>query len=324
MRLSKEILTRKLSRLREVNARLKNSLKDCAICPRRCHVNRYSSAPGYCKSSEKVAIYNACIHHGEEPAISGSRGSGTIFFSRCNMRCAYCQNYKFSQLGAGDIITNDELARIMLDLQERGCHNINLVSPTHFLPQILDSLEIAVSKSLCIPIVYNTGGYELPEVIKLLDGIVDIYLPDMRYSNDASARMYSDASDYTRFNRSSILEMSRQVDILTTDKEGIAVKGLIIRLLALPDNAGGTMESLRFISKKLPADTFLSIMSQYYPAYRAFEFKELAKPIASDEFQNIVDEAKLLGLNKGWVQDSPDGFDPRFFGSNIKRDQNII
>ena len=200
----------KLDKVRKINKILANSLKECSICPRNCRVDRQSGKRGYCRAGLDPAVYGYSAHHGEEPPLSGKKGSGTIFFSYCNMKCSYCQNYQFSQLDAGEEISIEKLASIMLSLQKRGCHNINLVSPTHYVPQIMMALEIALEKGLDIPIVYNSGGYDLADTIRLLDGIIDIYMPDMRYSDDGMAKIYSEAPDYIKYNREVVTLMQRQ------------------------------------------------------------------------------------------------------------------
>lgn len=233
------------------------------------------------------------------------------------MKCVYCQNYIFSQLDNGEEVSIEKLASIMLELQDMGCHNINLVNPTHFVPQILAALSIASGNGLDIPIVYNTSGYDSPDTIKLLDGIIDIYLPDMRYSDNKNAKVYSDAPDYVEHNRACVTEMQRQVGGLIMDEEDIAVKGLIIRLLVLPNDISGTIESLRFIKEKVSKDAYLSIMSQYYPTFKAYNFKDISRPVKKGEYKNIVDEARRLGLNNGWVQEIPEDDDRKFLGTNI-------
>jgi putative pyruvate formate lyase activating enzyme len=234
------------------------------------------------------------------------------------MKCAYCQNYRFSQLDAGKEADTSGLASIMLELQGSGCHNINLVNPTHHLPQIMLALEEAVEGGLKIPIVYNSSGYDLPDTVKALEGIVDIYLPDMRYSDDAMASRYSDAKDYVQVNRDAVSEMRRQVGELSCNPSGVAEKGLIIRLLVMPGGVSGTIETLRFIKERFGAGTHLSIMSQYYPTYKAGDHPEISRPVTPEEYKNVVDEAWRLGLNKGWIQDAPENIDPRFYGTNIK------
>ena len=305
----------KLDKVRKINKILANSLKECSICPRNCRVDRQSGKRGYCRAGLDPAVYGYSAHHGEEPPLSGKKGSGTIFFSYCNMKCSYCQNYPFSQLDAGEEISIEKLAAIMLSLQKRGCHNINLVSPTHYVPQIMMALEIALEKGLDIPIVYNSGGYDLADTIRLLDGIIDIYMPDMRYSDDGMAKIYSEAPDYIKYNREVVTLMQRQAGDLVLDENGIAQKGLIIRLLALPENISGTKESLKFIKDKISKTAYLSIMSQYYPTFKACDHKELSSGITPEEYSNIVDEARLLGLNNGWIQESPDN---KFLGTKIR------
>ena len=209
----------KLSLIEKANKVFRKSLKSCNICPRNCGIDRTAGEIGYCRASYKPRVYSYLAHHGEEPPISGIKGSGTIFFSHCNMKCVYCQNYHFSQLDKGEDVTVEALADIMISLQNKGCHNINLVTPTHYVPQIMISLEIAIKNGLDIPIVYNTSGYELEETIKLLDGIIDIYLPDIRYSDNAMAKKYSDANSYVEFNRTAIKEMHRQVGDLKMDEQ---------------------------------------------------------------------------------------------------------
>ena len=308
---------RKLSLLKRLNEELKGSLESCAICPRKCGVDRTRGELGWCRAGFKPKVYSYSPHHGEEPPLSGTRGSGTIFFSHCNMKCVYCQNYYFSQLDKGLEITIDRLSKIMLNLQKQGCHNINLVTPTHFAPQIFLALEIAIALGLDIPIVYNTSGYELPEMIKRLRGIVDIYLPDMRYSDDKIASLYSGAVRYVEYNRNSVKEMQAKVGDLILDDDGIAKKGLIIRLLAMPERLSGTIESLKFIKDDISKNARLSIMNQYYPAFKAYDYKEISRGVTIDEYKFVVDEAKELGLNNGWVQETPRGFDSQFLGTNI-------
>ncbi len=306
-----------LSLVKKSILNFKDSLSNCRICPRKCGVDRTGGKTGYCRAGAKASVYSYIAHHGEEPAISGDRGSGTIFFSRCNMKCAYCQNYRFSQLDEGKEVTTGELAGIMLSLEKLGCHNINLVSPTHYLPQILSALEEAIEKGLSVPIVYNTSGYELKESIKALEGAIDIYLPDMRYSENGMAKKYSDAPDYVDLNRESVLEMHRQVGDLIVDSDGVAKKGLIIRLLALPERISGTIKTLKFIKEFISKNTYLSIMSQYYPTFKAYSYPEISRGTSKEEYANVVDEAHLLGLNDGWVQEMPKDPDPKFFGTNI-------
>jgi putative pyruvate formate lyase activating enzyme len=255
-------------------------------------------------------------HHGEEPPISGKSGSGTIFFSNCNMACVYCQNYEFSQLGKGREVSCEVLAGYMLDLQKRNCHNINLVTPTHILPQILMALKIAITGGLEIPLVYNTGGYELVEIIKLLDGIVDIYLADMRYADNAYSLKYSSATDYPRYNQKALKEMRFQIGRDEIDQEGVIKRGLIIRHLVLPNNISGTDKVMRFISEELSKDSLVSLMSQYLPYHKAGEFKDISRRLTNKEYEAAKEAMKKYGLHEGWIQESY-GLE-RFAGVNIK------
>jgi len=256
-------------------------------------------------------------HHGEEPPISGSKGSGTIFFSRCNMACVYCQNYEFSQKNKqGGGVSNLELAKIMLKLQDMGCHNINLVSPTHVMPQILQALKIAIETGLKLPLVYNSGGYELPEMIKLLDGIIDIYLPDMRYADFAMSLEFSRAADYPKYNQASVKEMYRQVGLAQMNDLGLIEKGLIVRHLVLPANISGTEKIMEFIAKEVSVDTYISLMSQYTPYFKARDYPKLNRKLSFQEYKTAQGYMDKYKLHNGWTQDS--GGLERFAGVNIK------
>ncbi|MFH0935989.1 MAG: radical SAM protein [Candidatus Omnitrophota bacterium] len=291
-------------------------LESCSICPRKCGVNRLKGERGFCKTGAKPQVYSFMAHHGEEPPISGKKGSGTIFFSNCNMSCVYCQNYEFSQQGRGREVDCEELFSIMLQLQKDGCHNINLVTPTHIMPQILKALGMAIAGGLKIPLVYNTGGYELPQVIKLLDGIVDIYLADMRYADDRPAEEYSHAPDYPRYNMPSVKEMHRQVGSAEVDNNGIIKRGLIIRHLVLPHQISGTDKVMKFIKEELSQDTYVSLMSQYLPYYKASNFKTIARRISAEEYAEAKKLMQKYGLHNGWAQESY-GLE-RFAGVHIR------
>ena len=277
---------------------LEERLASCDICPRECHVNRLQNELGFCHSGHLPIVSAVCAHHGEEPVISGSRGSGTIFFSYCNLRCMFCQNYSISQLGQGRVATKGEIAKMMLALEERGCHNINLVTPTHVVPQILEALEIAVGLGLSIPLVYNCGGYESVETLELLDGIVDIYMPDMKYSNERNARRFSGVKDYPEANRAAVKEMHRQVGDLQIDERGVARRGLLIRHLVLPNGVAGTEGVVRFIAEEISRNTYLNVMAQYYPAHRAFKLPALSRPLRNEEFLEAVNIARGHGLER--------------------------
>lgn len=291
-------------------------LESCYICPRSCRVNRLKNERGFCRVGVKPRVYSFMPHQGEEPPISGQQGSGTIFFSYCNMACVYCQNYEFSQLGEGREVDFTELAQFMLELQNMGCHNLNFVTPTHVMPQILKALSIAIGKGLKIPIVYNTGGYELVRILKLLSGIVDIYLPDMRYADNAMATRYSSAPDYPTYNQEAVQEMYRQVGVAKIDSEGIIKRGLIIRHLVMPGNISGTDKIMEFIAGELSKDTYISLMSQYLPCYRAAHFKEISQRLTYQEYRDAQMSMRRYGLYNGWIQE--EGGLERFAGINIK------
>ena len=291
-------------------------LESCAICPRRCGINRLKGELGFCKTAADPLVYSFMAHHGEEPPISGNKGSGTIFFAHCNMGCVYCQNYEFSQMGGGRRTDPKSLAQIMLELQGGGVHNINLVTPTHVMPAILEALKIAIPAGLKIPLVYNTGGYESAEIIMLLKGIVDIYLVDMRYGDAASSAKYSSAPDYPQHNRQAVIEMHRQVDLAKFSDEGILRQGLVIRHLVLPQGLAGTEIVMRFIKEKISPETYISLMSQYMPYYLAREFPEISRRLTQEEYTQAQEIMLKYGLHNGWIQDSY-GLE-RFAGVNIK------
>lgn len=292
-------------------------LESCVICPRKCRVNRIKNEKGFCRVGLNPVVCSYMPHHGEEPPISGTKGSGAIFFSFCNLKCAYCQNYQFSQEGEGEEVTLEKLGNLMLYLQGMGCHNINLVTPTHVMPQILKALHIAIKKGLKIPLVYNTSGYELPEIIKMLDGIVDIYLVDMRYADDKNSLKYSQAPDYPDFNKESVKEMHRQVGDGEFDENGIIKRGMVIRQLVLPNRICGTEKIMQFISRELSQKVYISLMSQYQPYYQAHKYPEISRRISKKEYEEAVSYLSKYGLENGWVQDSY-GLE-RFAGVNIKR-----
>jgi putative pyruvate formate lyase activating enzyme len=279
-------------------------LENCRVCPRECGVNRLKNDKiGFCRSGLNPVISSASPHHGEEPPLSGSNGSGTIFFANCNLRCVYCQNYPISQMGNGAERTIGELACQMLSLQEQGCHNLNLVTPTHFMPQFLKALGIARERGFNLPIVYNTSGYDSVEALRLLEGIVDIYLPDMRYADDTTARRYSAADHYPEINRTAVKEMYRQVGNLVVDERGIAKRGLIIRHLILPNRLSGTGAIMKFLSEEISKDVYISLMSQYFPAYKANGFTELSRRITAEESEEAYRIMQKYGLENGWVQE---------------------
>jgi putative pyruvate formate lyase activating enzyme len=279
-------------------------LESCHVCPRECGVNRLQDDKiGFCRTGLNPVISSVSPHHGEEPPLSGTRGSGTIFFTNCNLKCVYCQNYPISQMGNGTDRTVGELACQMLWLQEQGCHNLNLVTPTHVVPQILKALGIAKERGFNLPIVYNTSGYESMNALRLLDGVVDIYLPDMRYADSAAALKYSLAPDYAEINRMAVREMFRQVGNLSLDEHGVARRGLIVRHLVLPGGLSGTEGVMKFLAEEISQDVYISLMSQYFPAYRTREFKELNRRITSEEYDEAHEIMLRYGLENGWVQE---------------------
>lgn len=279
-------------------ARAHQFLEDCSLCPQRCRVNRLSGDTGKCRTASKALVSSYEPHFGEESPLVGSKGSGTIFFANCNLSCVFCQNYHISQLGQGQTVSSDEIARMMLALQGMGCHNINLVTPTHVVPQILDALNIAVGAGLHLPIVYNCGGYESVKTLRLLDGVVDIYMPDMKYSERENASRYSGAEDYPRVNREAVKEMHRQVGDLQTGETGIATRGLLVRHLVLPNGIAGTEGVVRFIAEEVSLNTYLNVMSQYRPSHRAHDFPELSRSLTQDEFIDAVRIARRHGLER--------------------------
>jgi putative pyruvate formate lyase activating enzyme len=268
------------------------------VCPRTCGVNRLAGDIGKCRTSRPAMVSSLGPHFGEEAPLVGSHGSGTIFFTNCNLRCVFCQNYSISQLGDGETVSNEELAYMMLSLQMKGCHNINLVSPTHVVPQILEALELAAERGLHIPLVYNSGGYDSMETLKILDGIIDIYMPDMKYDDEETAREFSGIEDYPEVNKAAIREMHRQTGDLQIDEEGIAQRGLLVRHLVLPGGLAGTNGIVNFLSKEISADTYVNIMAQYRPCYKALQIPRLARPISSAEFREALSLAQEAGLSR--------------------------
>ncbi len=285
----------------ELEKRVKTALKmleSCSICPHKCGVNRLKDEKGFCQIGRqpKVASYGA--HFGEEPPITGKRGSGTVFFSGCNLKCVFCQNFEISQGLEGVEVTKEYLAFIFLSLQEGGCHNINLVTPTHVVPQILEALLLAAKEGLKIPIVYNCGGYESLETLKFLDGIVDIYMPDMKYSDNKIALKLSKIKNYWDICKRAVEEMHRQVGELILDERGVALRGLLIRHLVLPEGLSGSKEIFEFISKELSPNTVVNIMDQYRPCGKAMNYPPLDRRITKEEFNRAIAYARDAGLKK--------------------------
>jgi len=275
-------------------------LNECNLCPRACGVNRNRGETGYCNSDNHLVVSSVQPHYGEEDVLVGTYGSGTIFLTNCNLGCLYCQNYDISHQSYGRRVTEEELALSMINLQKRGCHNINFVTPTHYTLQIVKALKIAIENGLHIPLVYNCGGYESRSTIALLDGIVDIYMPDMKYSDAEPAERYSNAPDYFEVCKEAVKEMHRQVGDLIVDNRGIAVRGLLIRHLVLPDGLAGSAKVFEFIATELSKESYVNIMVQYRPMYKAYEYKELNRGVTMSEYKEALDSAKAWGLHRGF------------------------
>jgi putative pyruvate formate lyase activating enzyme len=274
--------------------------RNCRLCPRACGVNRLAGELGECRSTSRAKVSSAQAHFGEEPPLVGRRGSGTIFFSNCNLHCVFCQNSEIAHDGEGGLVSDEALARLMIGLQQQGCHNINVVTPTHVVPNIVEALRAAIRLGLRVPLVYNCGGYESVEVLKLLDGIVDIYLPDFKYSDAATAEKYSaGAKDYPEVAAAALEEMHRQVGELVMDERGIALRGLMIRHLVLPSNLAGTDKFVQFVAAKLSRSTYVNIMAQYRPAHNSWSYPELTRRITPAEFRQAVTWAREAGLTVG-------------------------
>ena len=298
-------------------ARLVARLSSCDLCPRRCGINRLQGEVGFCNSGAQPVVASHCLHHGEEPAISGQYGSGALFFGNCNMRCVFCQNYQISQdqfHQKANEISIEKLAEIMIALQSQGCHNINLVSPMHFVPQFVQALAIAIPQGLNVPLVYNTNAYDALSTLRELDGIIDIYLPDLKYASDKNAREYSQAPDYPQVARAAISEMFRQTGELETNSEDVARRGVIVRHLILPHDIAGTDESLKWLAQEVSLDVTVSLMSQYHPAHHATKYQKLARSINLAEYVAAEQSLAEAGLENGWMQDmsAPGNYLPDF------------
>ena len=281
---------------------MNKELECCTICPHNCKINRTKN-PGRCKSTDKIKIALYSIHNFEEPCISGENGSGTIFFSNCNMNCVFCQNYEISQLGRGKEITIEELANIMIKQQERNVQNINLVTPTSYALHIIEAIKIARKKGLKIPIVYNTNGYESVETLKLLEGYVDIYLPDLKYYYDDLAKKYSKVDNYFEIATKAIQEMYRQVGAPVLDENGVMKKGLMIRHLILPNEVQNSKKVLKWIKENIDSNVYVSIMAQYFPTYKAKEIPEIARKITKEEYEKVENYLYELDLENGYIQE---------------------
>ncbi|MCR4402526.1 MAG: radical SAM protein [Firmicutes bacterium] len=290
-------------------------LRNCRLCPRLCGKDRLAGETGFCGAGALPRVALASLHHWEEPCVSGTNGSGAVFFSHCNLRCVFCQNHTISHGGFGKDITVPELAEVFSRLARKGAHNINLVTPSHFLPQVAWAVRMARDQGLAIPVVYNTNAYELPESLALLEGIVDVYLPDLKYSGEAPASHYSAARDYFARATSAILEMQRQVGSAMFSSEGIMARGLLVRHLVLPGLAEDSKKVLDWIGANLPRDTYVSVMSQYVPAHLSPRHVELNRRLTPEEYDEVLDHFDEIGLENGFMQDfasQDSSFTPEF------------
>jgi putative pyruvate formate lyase activating enzyme len=274
----------------------KDKLKCCTLCPRHCQVDRLSGEKGICKTGEYALVSSYMPHFGEEAPLVGLHGSGTIFFTHCNLLCNFCQNYDISHQGHGNLVTDRILADMMLSLQALGCHNINFVTPSHVVPQILSALLLAVEDGLSVPLVYNSSGYDLVDTLKMMDGIIDIYMPDFKFWNSEISGMTCDAVDYPEITRNALKEMHHQVGDLVLDQNGIAIRGLLVRHLVMPENLAGTEKIMEFIAKKISENTYVNIMPQYRPYGKAYETPLLNQSITQNEFSSAISMAKKTGI----------------------------
>jgi len=286
----------KNDKLKEIKNILHDRLKSCDLCPHSCKINRLKNEKGKCKTGKLAKVCSFSPHHGEENPISGHKGSGTIFFSECNMNCQFCQNYDISQLGYGKEVSAEELGDMMLRLQSIGCHNVNFVSPSHVIYQIIEALYYAVKKGLYIPLVYNTGGYDKVETLIIINGVFDIYMPDMKYGDADVGLRLSKVNNYPEINQKAVLEMYKQVGDLMIDSNGIAERGLLIRHLVMPDNLANTEKLVKFLSEYVSIDTYINIMGQYHPAYNSRNFIGLGRRIFTEELKEAYNIAKKYGL----------------------------
>lgn len=271
-------------------------LRECDLCARECGVNRREGEVGVCRTGERAVVCSHHAHFGEEDPLVGTHGSGTIFFSHCNLNCQYCQNYDISQVGTGREVEPEALAAMMLQLQAGSCHNVNFVSPSHVVAQILAGVLIAAQAGLRLPLVYNTGGYDSMAALRLLDGVFDMYMPDMKYADEVVGRRYSKVKDYPTVNRAAVKEMHRQVGDLALDDRGVALRGLLVRHLVLPNGLAGTSEIARFLAEEVSRDTYINVMDQYRPCYRANEYPVLDRRITQAEYEEAVAAVRAVGL----------------------------
>ena len=280
-----------------------NVLSCCKLCPRKCGADRNSGETGFCGASDKIKIARSDLHFWEEPCISGDKGSGTVFFSHCTLKCVYCQNYKISTENKGRFVTESELAHCFLDLQGKGALNINLVTPTHYVPQIIEALKIAKEKGLSLPVLYNTSGYEKVETLRLLKGYVDVYLPDFKYYDERFSSKYSSCKDYFKVVTSAIDEMFSQVGECEFDENGLLKKGVVVRHLCLPSLTDDTKRILKYLNRRFGESVLISIMSQYTPMGDLKGYEELSSPLSQDEYSDVLEYAQLIGISNGFSQE---------------------
>ncbi|MEA2061281.1 MAG: radical SAM protein [Thermodesulfobacteriota bacterium] len=292
------INSHKTGRLRENAEKAWDMLRHCTLCPRACGADRTAGETGFCRTGDAAVVYSFDAHFGEEAPLSGYNGSGTIFFSHCNLLCNFCQNYDISHKGAGQEVSLDQLAWMMLELQRQGCHNINLVTPSHVVAQILFALDLAVSKGLTLPVIYNTGGYDSVDTLKLLDGAIDIYMPDVKFFHAHAARLAQVPEDYPEIVKKAVAEMHRQAGDLEIDGEGLAKKGLLVRHLVLPGDLAGTGDVMNFLVRQISRNTYVNIMSQYRPCGTAHNVPALARPVTGEAYGKAVDAALKNGISR--------------------------
>lgn len=296
-------------------------MSDCTLCPRKCHVNRQTGQTGYCRETSKLAVARAALHMWEETCISGKNGSGAVFFSGCNMRCVFCQNYNISGAKTGKLISVGRLSEIFLELEEQGAHNINLVTPTHYVPQITEALDIAKREGLKLPIVYNTSGYECKETLRMLEGYVDIYLPDFKYWDEEIARRLSYAPDYTTHAKQALEEMVHQTGGIEIDeKSGLMKRGVIVRHLVLPGHVRDSKEIISYLYRTYGNQIMISIMNQYTPMPQTEGLEQLGRRVTKKEYKKVVDHALEIGVENGYIQEggtASESFIPEFSGEGV-------
>ncbi len=290
--------TLKEGKLQEKINQAREKLSECNICPRNCKVNRLQGETGFCKIGARAVVSSANPHFGEEAPLVGSGGSGTIFMTSCNLKCLFCQNYEISHLNEGQEVDTATFGGLMVGLQRLGCHNINFVTPSHVVPQILEAVKWAAEEGLRVPLVYNSGGYDSVETLRLLDGVIDIYMPDLKFMDPRVSNELMNAPDYPEMARAAIIEMHRQVGDLQINENGIATRGLLVRHLVMPDNMADTRKAMRFLATEVSTNTYVNIMNQYRPCGRAYEHPKLDRSVTRDEYARAIDEARAEGIER--------------------------